>query len=63
MVLIGGPGTDKTHLATAIGVNGITKMGKRVRFYSTIDLVNALEKEKRDGKSGLTALNRRGWTL
>lgn len=33
-VLIGGPGTGKTHLATAIAVAGITAKGKRVRFYS-----------------------------
>jgi DNA replication protein DnaC len=33
-VLVGGPGTGKTHLATAIGVAGITRHGKRVRFYS-----------------------------
>ena len=32
-VLVGGPGTGKTHLATAIGVAGITRHGKRVRFY------------------------------
>jgi DNA replication protein DnaC len=38
--LVGGPGTGKTHLATAIGVAGITKHGRRVRFYSTVDLVN-----------------------
>ena len=31
-VLIGGPGTGKTHLATAIGVAGIAAKGKRVRF-------------------------------
>ena len=43
-VFIGGPGTGKTHLATAIGVAGITAKGKRVRFYSTVDLVNELEK-------------------
>lgn len=42
-VLIGGPGTGKTHLATALGISGLTHHGKRVRFYSTIDLVNALE--------------------
>ena len=41
-VLVGGPGTGKTHLATAIGVSGITRHGMRVRFYSTVDLVNAL---------------------
>lgn len=56
-VLIGGPGTGKTHLATAIAVNGIAANGKRVRFYSTVDLVNILEQEKRDGKAGRTALS------
>jgi len=56
-VFIGGPGTGKTHLASAIGVAGITRHGKRVRFYSTVDLVNALEREKADGKAGRIALN------
>ena len=55
VVLVGGPGTGKTHLATAIGVAGITKMAKRVRFYSTVDLVNALEQEKSQGKAGRIA--------
>ena len=55
-VLIGGPATGKTHLATAIGVAGIVTKGKRVRFYSTVDLVNELEKEKREGKAGRIAL-------
>jgi DNA replication protein DnaC len=39
-VFIGGPGTGKTHLATAIAVSGIAMQGKRVRFHSTVDLVN-----------------------
>ncbi|MDR6477410.1 DNA replication protein DnaC [Paraburkholderia graminis] len=47
LVLVGGPGSGKTHLATAIGVSGIMHHGKRVRFYSTVDLANALEQEKR----------------
>jgi DNA replication protein DnaC len=51
-VFIGGPGTGKTHLATAIGVAGIMRQGKRVRFYSTVDLVNALEREKAEGRAG-----------
>jgi DNA replication protein DnaC len=55
VVLVGGPGTGKTHLATAIGVAGITEHGKRVRFYSTVDLVNALEREKAEGKAGRIA--------
>ncbi len=54
-VLIGGPGTGKTHLATAMAVAGIASRGKRVRFHSTVDLVNILEQEKRDGKAGRTA--------
>ena len=56
-VLIGGPGTGKTHLATAMAVAGIVSKGKRVRFFSTVDLVNVLEKEKRDGKAGRMALS------
>ncbi len=32
VVLIGGPGTGKTHLATALAVSGITRHGKRVRL-------------------------------
>jgi DNA replication protein DnaC len=32
VVLIGGPGTGKTHLATALAISGITRHGKRVRF-------------------------------
>ena len=56
-VLIGGPGTGKTHLATAIAVSGIASQGKRVRFYSTVDLVNVLEREKRDGKAGRLAMS------
>ena len=56
-VFIGGPGTGKTHLATAMAVSGIALQGKRVRFYSTVDLVNVLEREKRDGKAGRLALS------
>ena len=56
-VLIGGPGTGKTHLATAMAVAGIASQGKRVRFYSTVDLVNALEQEKARGKAGRIALS------
>jgi DNA replication protein DnaC len=54
-VLVGGPGTGKTHLATAIGVAGITRYGRRVRFHSTVDLVNALEQEKVQGRAGRIA--------
>ena len=57
VVLIGGPGTGKTHLATALGISGLTQHGKKVRFYSTVDLVNALEQEKAQGKAGRLALS------
>lgn len=51
LILVGGTGTGKTHLATAMGVAAIHK-GKRVRFYNAVDLVNELEREKQAGKSG-----------
>lgn len=54
-VLIGGTGTGKTHLATALGIAAVTRHGKRVRFYSAIELVNALEHEKALGKAGRLA--------
>ena len=56
-VLIGGPGTGKTHLATAMAVAGIVSKGKWVRFFSMVDLVNVLEREKRDGKAARLALS------
>jgi DNA replication protein DnaC len=51
VVFVGGPGTGKTHLATALAVAGIARHGKRVRFYSTVDLVNRLEEDKARGRS------------
>lgn len=55
VVLIGGPGTGKTHLATAIGVQAIEHQHRRVRFFSTVELVNLLEREKAKGLSGQLA--------
>jgi len=43
VVFVGGPGTGKTHLASAIGVQAIEHHRRRVRFFSTIELVNTLE--------------------
>lgn len=54
LILVGGTGTGKTHLATALGVAAIHQ-GKRVRFYNAVDLVNVLEKEKQAGKAGQLA--------
>ena len=55
VVLVGGPGTGKTHLATALGVQAVEHHRKKVRFFSTVELVNALEKEKALGKTGQIA--------
>jgi DNA replication protein DnaC len=55
VVFISGTGTGKTHLATALDVAGIAQQSNRVRFYSTLDLVNLLEQEKAAGKAGKLA--------
>ena len=52
IVLVGGPGTGKSHIATALGVQAVEHHRKRVRFYGTVDLVNALEQEKAQGRVG-----------
>jgi DNA replication protein DnaC len=52
VVFVGGPGTRKTHLATAIAVQAIQHHRLRVRFLSTIELVNQLEQEQQAGKPG-----------
>jgi DNA replication protein DnaC len=51
LILIGGTGTGKTHLSTAIAIQCI-RLGKRGKFFSVIDLVNKLEQEKLAGKAG-----------
>ncbi len=55
IVFVGGPGTGKTHLATAIGIQAIIHHHRRVRFLSTVELVNVLEQEKASGKAGKLA--------
>jgi DNA replication protein DnaC len=55
VVLIGGPGTGKTHIATALGVQAAEHHRKKVRFFATVDLVNALEQEKTMNKAGQLA--------
>lgn len=55
VVLIGGPGTGKTHIATALGIQAVQHHHKKVRFFATVDLVNALEQEKAFNKAGQLA--------
>lgn len=51
LILVGGTGAGKTHLATALGIAAIHR-NKRVRFFNAVDLVNLPEKEKLLGKTG-----------
>jgi DNA replication protein DnaC len=54
VVLVGGTGTGKTHLAIAIARSCI-RDGARGRFYNVVDLVNRLETETRNGRQGRLA--------
>ncbi len=54
IVLVGGTGTGKTHLAITITAN-VVRAGARGRFFNTVDLVNRLEEESRLGKAGALA--------
>jgi DNA replication protein DnaC len=54
VVLVGGTGTGKSHLAIAIARSCI-RSGARGRFYNVVDLVNRLETETRNGRQGRIA--------
>lgn len=59
VVLVGGTGTGKSHLAIAIA-RALIRNGTRGRYFNVVDLVNRLETETRNGKQGRMAdyLNR-----
>lgn len=54
VILVGGTGTGKTHLAVAIARQSI-RNGKRGRYFNLLDLVNQLEQEKLGGRGGKLA--------
>lgn len=54
IILVGGTGTGKTHLAVAMGRQAI-RNGKKGRFFNLVDLVNRLEQEKLANRSGKLA--------
>ena len=54
LVLVGGTGTGKTHLAVGIA-RACIRNGARGRFFNVVDLVNKLEAEARAGRQGRIA--------
>ena len=54
IVLVGGTGTGKTHLALALSTRAIRK-GYKSRFFNLVDLANQLECEKAAGHAGRLA--------
>ena len=54
IILVGGTGTGKSHLAIAISSRAV-RDGYKARFFNLVDLANQLEKEKLDGYAGKLA--------
>ena len=54
IIMVGGTGTGKTHLAIAIAKQSI-RNGRKARFFNVLDLVNQLEQEKLDNRGGKLA--------
>lgn len=51
VIMVGGTGTGKTHLAIAIAKQSI-RNGKKAKFFNVLDLVNRLEQEKLNNRAG-----------
>ncbi len=51
LILVGGTGTGKTHIAIALSTTLINN-GKKARFFNAVDLINALIKEQAEGNAG-----------
>lgn len=54
VVLVGGTGTGKTHIAIGI-VRNCIRAGRKARFFNVVDLVNRLETEVKLDRQGRTA--------
>lgn len=51
LILVGGTGTGKTHIAIALG-SAMINQRRKVRFFNVVDLINALVKEQSEGRTG-----------
>ena len=51
LILVGGTGTGKTHVAVALCA-ALINQSQKIRFYNPVDLVNALIKEQAEVYSG-----------
>lgn len=51
LILVGGTGTGKTHIATALGTH-LIEQGRKLRFFDCVDLINLLIREEGEGKAG-----------
>ena len=54
VILIGGTGTGKTHLAIGVA-SAVIRARARGRFFNLVDLINQLEQEKAAGRGGRLA--------
>jgi len=54
VVLIGGTGTGKSHIAVGIA-RSVIRAGRKARFFNAVDLVNKLETEVKLGRQGRIA--------
>ena len=51
LILVGGTGTGKTHIAIALGMT-LIQQHKKVRFFNAVDLINALIAEQQKQQQG-----------
>ena len=54
VIMVGGTGTGKTHMAISIA-RQVIRNGNKARFFNVLDLVNQLEQEKMDNRGGKLA--------